>query len=252
MGKKEGDKSGPLTPIEAEVFINGKKVGTTPFEDGLPEGTYQLEIRYGREATQKEQISVIPGRAQQFEAQLTIPMTKEERKAIQEKRRQEEQAEQEMLKDKWREDHNIWKAEATPLKEKRRPLLISGIVLISSGAALILTGGILEANAKEKDSEANSYQTDWKRETDEAVRDSLAKKIKDAQDSRDVSHATGLSFLAIGGAAFVSSIVLFIVMPSIPEEPNPPEGLGYFNVSSLRLAPMLGPKSQGASLSLKF
>ncbi|MCP4675996.1 MAG: PEGA domain-containing protein [Deltaproteobacteria bacterium] len=251
--RKHGKDRAPH-PIEADVYLNGKKVGVTPYRDGLPEGNYEVMVKRGKISPYVKTIPIVPGRLHRVEAKLIIPMTSEERSAYQREQQEKERIRREQQTAEWREEHDAWEKKALPLRKKRIPMLVSGIVLGITGTGFMIGGGVVETKAQDQNEKINTYHEYWQNSVSTADLDFYSNKIKQYKEWRDRNHALGITYMCIGGAALATSITLFIVLivtPRVPKEPEPPVGLSVFT-PSLRLSPMLGSQTAGAGLTLSF
>ncbi len=251
-GYKENDKNQTLRSVEAEVFINGSRVGTTPYRDGLPAGSYKVEVKFGASNLQRKTVIITAGKTHSIRMKFRIPLTAAERDALEEKRRAEKRARQEKLRAQWQTEHDAWKEEADPLRAKRNPMLVSGIILAVSGVTLVITGAALEDKARNENEQAEISYDNWKTSVDPEEQEFYADSIKKHQNLRDRSNVAGITCLSIGGAAAATSIILFVLMPSVPREPRPPSGLDLLSISSLKINPLFTPGFQGASLEFSF
>lgn len=251
-GIKEGDESRAPNALKADVFINGRRVGTTPYSDGLPEGKYQVDVKFGQNQSNIENLDVIPGKTYAVEMVFRIPMSEAERQERMQKQRENEQKRKEKLRREWESVHREWEEVAMPIKKVRKTYLFTGGALTAGGVGLVVAGAVLAAKARDLDEEVDRIHDLWLRETDPGTRADYADTIKDKEDSRDLKSGLGISFLAVGGAALATGVVFFIITPSLPEEPEPPEGVDLFDLSTLRLNPMIGSGFAGGELTFVF
>jgi hypothetical protein len=249
QGRKEGDQQGSPKPFAADVFINGRLVGTTPYEDGLPTGTYKIEVKSAGRLLHAKTIDVTPGGSYVVEAEGVIPLTDAERAEIDKRRQEEHEARQEMLRREWEETRARWEDADRHIRDERRPFLVSGTILMIGGVGLVIGGAVLEAAAvREQDRLEdlhNQYQIAY--DLDEIAW--LEEEMDAARHARDVNNALGITFLVVGGAAVVTSIVLYSVMPAKLEEPTPPAGLIFAGVE---VSPLVAPDFAGLGLSAGF
>ena len=118
-GIKEGDETSTPREMKGEVFINGIRVGVTPYEDGLPEGTYTIEVRQKKHAPKARRVTVVPGETHKVDLRFKIPLTKAERDERLQKAWEAQQKEQEELERRWRIEHAEWEDVARPLQKQR-------------------------------------------------------------------------------------------------------------------------------------
>jgi hypothetical protein len=251
-GTREGDESNKPVSMKADVFVNGRKLGRTPLEDGLPAGTYLVEVKSGGRVLHSETIDLVGGRTSRVEARGVIPLTAAERAAAADARRQAYADEQAELAAAWDQIRTEWRAEDETVRARRRPYLIGGTVALIGGLGLAVSGITLEARAKREDEEAFSNYDKWQAATDPDEIERYESRMDEALRSRDISHGLGISFLAVGGAALVTGTVLFWLMPSRLEEPRPPPGLEGPAPFSLELLPLLGPDVAGMGVGGRF
>ncbi len=60
--------------LKAQVFINGDRVGVTPFEEQLGPGSYDIELRYQEQPSKKKRINIIPKEEKRMKAVFTWPL----------------------------------------------------------------------------------------------------------------------------------------------------------------------------------
>ncbi len=242
----EGPKS-----IEAAVYINGQKIGKTPYEDGLPPGTYLIEVRFGENTVSKE-LTVDSGEEHRVDAAFEIPLTVAELVELRKRRSDKRLKRQAALRAEYDAALSPWQEEDDRARAKRRPLLISGFVLLPAGVGLVIAGGAFAAAAKQEDERMHAQYDYWQDSSLQEEIDEHYDKMQSAKDTRDLNNGLGISFLVIGGASLVTSIVLFSVLPSRPEKPSPPTGLTLGNVRSLEVLPWADAESMGLSIGGKF
>lgn len=248
-GTKEGDPDSEPTSVKADVFINGRLVGTTPLEEGLPTGTYKVEVKSKGRLLHAQTIDVLAGGSYRVEAKAIIPLTEAERAAIEQQRREEYEARQEALALEWDETRGEWEVEDAAAQQKRKPYLIAGTALMIGGIGLLGTGIGMEVRAKREDEDVDKYYELWQSEFDPDLIKEYRRKFEDAKDARNTYNALGITFLVVGGASVITSIVLYSVMPARPEEPSPPAGLMF---GRLEVQPLVAPDLAGLALSASF
>lgn len=251
-GIKEGDESRAPYALKADVFINGRRVGTTPYSDGLPEGKYQIDVKFGQNQSNTENLDVIPGKTYAVEMMFRIPMSEAERQEWMQKQREKEQKRKETLRRESESVHREWEEMAMPIKKMRKTYLVTGGALTAGGVGLVIAGAVLAAKARDLNEEVDRIHDHWLQEIDPGTRADYADTIKDKEDSRDLKNGLGISFLAVGGAALATGVVFFIITPSLPDEPEPREGINPFDLSTLRLSPMVSSGFAGGELTFVF
>jgi hypothetical protein len=107
----------------------------------------------------------------------------------------------------------------------------------------------MEVRAKQEDENVDKYYDLWRTEVNSDAIKEYRDKFEEAKDARNTFHALGITFLAVGGAAVITSIVLYSVMPARPEEPTPPNGLMF---GRLEVQPLIAPELAGLALSASF
>ncbi|NIM11775.1 MAG: PEGA domain-containing protein [Candidatus Aminicenantes bacterium] len=126
-------------PTEADIYINDKKVGKTPFKkEKFVAGDYRLKAQLKGYAAKEEQVTVKAARANQFHLQLEKEkVTPVEPVTPKEKVKKEAEEEKPRV---------IEKPAPTPKKKKKK---ISP-VLIVAGAAVVVAAVLLLSGGKEK------------------------------------------------------------------------------------------------------
>ncbi len=111
----------------------------------------------------------------------------------------------------------------------------------------------METEAKDWNEGAEDSYESWKAAETKDEQEYYKDKAEDKEHTRNVDHALGITFFAVGGASIITGIVLFILMPHhIPKEPKRAPGLFPSFTSSLQLSPILGPETVGAGLTYRF
>ncbi|MDJ0763657.1 MAG: hypothetical protein QNJ97_11790 [Myxococcota bacterium] len=259
QGTKEGDERKKIHQLNAQVFINGRHVGNTPYQDGLPRGMYTVQIRFINNLKKTYKVSIVPGATHAIKAEFIVPLTLEERREIArlqaeaaKKRRAAEQKQQAALRREWNTKRQAWEVEVSPIYKARKPYKLWGSILAGSGAALILGGAIFEGVAHKEDQRARDSAENWEMATDPELQAQYADRVDQHQQNRDINHAIAISSFAVGGAAAVASAIFFFLMPKVPESPAPPPGLKLGKNASAHLTPIISPNTAGLDLTLAF
>jgi hypothetical protein len=87
---------------------------------------------------------------------------------------------------------------------------------------LVGTGVFFVVKAVDAQDDARAAAARWGMATTASDQANLEKQLADEQSTRDTDAVLGVSFLAVGGASLVSSLVLLIVRPGFEEEPVRP------------------------------
>jgi hypothetical protein len=249
VATKEGDPDGEPRAVDVDVFINGRHVGLTPYEDGLPTGAYRVEVKSEGRILLSKMINVSAGESYHVQAKSIIPLTAAEREEIERKRREAFDAEQRVLAEEWAAIRGRYEAENQRIGEERRPFAIAGTVLFLGGLGLMIGGTIFEVLAVREDERLDDLKEDYVTETDMDELARLENEIYQAKYARRVNNAFGVTFLVVGPVSIVTSIVLWSVMPSRPEEPIAPPGLLFAGVG---LQPLIAPDFVGMGLHSSF
>jgi hypothetical protein len=239
---REAAPDEPPAAVEADVFVNGRFAGRTPFSDGLPAGTYRIEIRHDGEVRHTEVLTLTGEGARAIEAAFRLPLTAAERRELEARREEERQkrlAEEQAARERELAEYEAALAEA---RAKRRPFVIPGAVLLVAGLALIPTGIGFEVAAKREDEKVTENYEKWLQSTDADDLERYGDRGAEAREARDLNNALGITFLVIGSAALVTGIVVLAVAPDKPERPG----------SALSLTPLAGPDLAGLALVAKF
>lgn len=242
------------TPMEvaAEVFINGTPVGKTPYEDGLPTGNYQIEVRYQNASAYAIRLSVSAGQRYTVRGKLDLPLTPAEREQQAREFKAEYRREQQAAFAQYQKEHDAWLLTYTPLKTKWKRHWILGGVLMGTGIAALIPGIVLSVSAKRDDEQAGRLYQSWMQSTDREAIDYLASEISELEDSRDAKNVSSIVLLSTGGAAFISGLVLAILAPELPAEPQTNVDLSKIQLSHLEIAPVFGRHMGGLQLSCRF
>lgn len=249
IGTKEGSSEGEPKSVQADVYVNGRLVGTTPLEEGLPTGTYKIEVKSKGRLLHAQTLDVNAGGSYRVEAKAIIPLTESERAEREKQRREEYEARQAELAKEWDETRGEWEVEDAAAAAKRKPYLIAGTALMIGGLGLLGAGIGMEVRAKQEDDNVDKYYELWRTEVDSDLIKEYRDKFEEAKDSRNTFHALGITFLAVGGASVITSIVLYSLMPARPEEPSPPAGLMF---GRLEVQPLIAPDLAGLTLAASF
>jgi hypothetical protein len=251
-GVKEGTGAAVEGPKDAHVMINGRRVGFAPYADGLPAGSYSIEVVRDGKTLAAAVVTIEAGKTHALDVKVAVPLTAEERAAMDavlrkatEKRAAEVVAELEQRRAQW-------EVEAAKAREKRFPYLVSATVLSIAGLGLVIGGGVAQSMSFDQDDEARSRYDDWKAQTDPEARADDEKDVNASRDARDLDNALGTSFLVIGGAAMVAGVVLFIIMPRVPDEPEALREVSHAGGPTLSAIPLVAPDVAGAALEVRF
>jgi hypothetical protein len=239
---REAAPDEPPAEVDADVFVNGRFAGRTPFSDGLPAGTYRIEVRHAGEVRHTEVLALTGEGERAIDAGFVLPLTVAERREQEERAKEERQkrlAEEQAARERVLAEYETALAEA---RAKRRPFVIPGAVLLVVGLALIPTGIGFEVAAKREDEKVTDHYDDWIQATDPADIAKYEQRLEDARDTRDLDHALGITFLVVGSAALVSGIVVLAVAPDKPEAPG----------AALAVTPLAGPDLAGLALVGSF
>jgi hypothetical protein len=269
-GYKNHDSSFPKTTIPAEVHINGKYVGTAPFQDGLPRGVYIVDVIDQHEQKYSEKVSIKPGESITVSALFTIPPTKEENAALEQRRKEEQAAiqkkaleeEQELQRERekrekemaelWKKKHEAWKADVARIKDEREPWQYAAYISGGVGIGLIVAGTVFELVASSDDRKARRYASAWEQSTNAKERANYIDRINQVQDERSTYNALGISLLSGGATAIVAGIFIFILLPSYPEKPKLATNEQTNPLPSLEIMPKLSIREAGATLTWSF
>lgn len=221
----------PAEATQAEVVINGRPMGSTPFAASLPVGSYDVVVHHPDGQKFRRRLSIQRGDRQELQAEFHVPPTAEERKAIADARRARLRALAAEQSAQWAADHKAWQDDVARVDDDRTPWTTAAIITAGAGVALVGTGVFFGVKAKEADDDAHSAAGAWAMAASEKTRTTLEDRIAEHQSDRDTDVMLSASLLAGGGVALVTSAVLLIVRPGFPEEPiRPVVGNGELGV----------------------
>jgi hypothetical protein len=239
----EAQPDDPSVTYVAQVIVNGTSVGRTPYMGSLVPGRYLVEIE-GDGLRASTVVEVIAGKKYIINARFYVPMPEAEKRARQEAAVAEARAAQVAAVAKWEE------ADAAA-RDKRKPFVVSGAVLLPVGLGLLIGGMAGEAKAHDEHDKYLHRYEDWKTSTDPEVIESKKADMDEAAAARDANNAMGIAFLVVGSAAVVTGIVVLAVMPKRPPEPAQSE-YGVPPAPTFSLAPLVGSELGGLSLDVRF
>jgi len=239
-------------PVEAEIFINGRYVGKTPFEDGLPPGRYFFEIKAHGQTADRE-VTVVAGDGVDLAVSFDIPMTEEEtaaeraRVAILERERKARAAAERQ------EIYDEWTRESEAVNRKRRPMIGAGVPLLVLGLCLIPAGTVFEVYAADEDEKYSAHKAAWLSAVDPWDIAEEEDAMNDAAQARDLNNGLGIAALVVGGASLITGIVLVAKAPDRVKKPARLE-LGASSGAGVGLSvlPSLSPDGGGLLLHLRF
>lgn len=167
--------------------------------------------------------------SEQAQAAGPAAPSEEELARAQQQAQQREEARRQRERE-WRAAHREWEREAEPIRERRAPMQVAAWITGATGLALLITGGVLESQAVDRNDDVQNLEDRWRREADPTQREALASELQDLEDQRDTLHILGLSGLIGGGVATATSVVLFTMLEPLPEEPvlSPRGSVGFF------------------------
>jgi hypothetical protein len=210
---EEGRPEGETAEIEGEVHINGRFAGKTPFADGLPPGTYLIEIRRGGRAIHARTVTIAGGASYAVVGRARIPMSEAERRRRMEQHRR-------ALEEKDRQ------AEEAAAEEERRAAI--GRTQRGWGAGLLviagvvgLTGGIL----------GGVTWADYNRMKDDCGDTPEGCPRSEIDENHSKAVATNW-LLGAAGVSLVTGIIVYATAPSWEKE-------------SATAAPVAGPTPDG-------
>jgi hypothetical protein len=239
------------SPVEAEVFINGRYVGKTPFADGLPPGRYLFEVK-AHEQTAEREVTVVAGDNVDFAVSFDIPMTEEERAAEQERvatlartQRAKDEAERQEI-------YAGWKRDSEAVNRKRRPMIGAGVPLLVLGLCLIPAGIVFEVSAVEEDEKYAAHKAAWLSAVDPWDIAEEEDAMNDAARVRDLNNGLGIASLVIGGASLITGIVLVALAPDRVEKPARLGLAASGRRVDLSFMPSAGADGGGVLLDLRF
>jgi hypothetical protein len=215
---REGRPEDETEEIEAEVHINGRFAGKTPFEDGLPPGTYRIEIRRGGRAIHGKTITVTGGASYAVVGRAKIPMSEEERRRRMEQHRR-------ALEEKAREAEEA-AAEIARREAIGRTQRGWGAGLITIGGALGLAGGITGIVTL---SEYNRLKNECGDTADGCSSSSIEENHTKAVATNWLLGAAGVSLL--------TGIIVYAAAPSWEKQ-------------SATAAPVAGPTPDGSGIAV--
>ncbi|MDD5305735.1 MAG: hypothetical protein PHU25_00300 [Deltaproteobacteria bacterium] len=251
-GVKEGSGRKVDGPADADVLVNGRRVGFAPYNDGLPAGRYHVKVVRGKDTLAQSVVDIVAGKRHVVEAATKVPMTAEERASWNEEQTKKRDKRVRMERAAWEAKRAEWETAAGKAREERFPYLVSATVLGGAGIAMVIGGGVAESMALDQNDKVSSNYHMWQEQTDPEAIAAAEKNVKSAREARDLDNTLGTSFLVIGGAAIATSVVLFIIMPGIPDEPSAPAALGSWIGASINLSPLVGDGAKGAALEVRF
>ena len=257
--RKEGHEARPEDAVEAEVLINGAEVGKTPLGECLPQGEYFVEIWASGHLPFTKEVKIAPGSSRTIVGEFTVPLTEEEVEELRKKRAEEikqekqdkERAGKEKLK-RWRAEVKEWELETAPIVAQRKPYISYGVAFLASGVGLIALGSVLEGGAVDNNNKAEEINDLWL-DSNDPQDTQLLDKVDEYQRKRNIYHAFGLPCLILGGAAAVTSAVVFAWMPRLPPKPKRPRGPSApLPGPSLEIVPTFGGGLMGGEMRLWF
>jgi len=215
------DVTGETVAVVGDVYLNGRFVSKTPYKDGLPRGTYLVEVKgYGR--SWESRFSVEPGRTYHVKSLLQVPLSAAEQQALVD--RMEKQRAEAAARDReaYQEEYNLWKERDDAVRAKRRPLIIAGSVLLPAGVGLVIGGSIFIDKARNQADIYDEVKFLYSRATNPADINYYATYLQNTDDAMKTNKGIGIPMLAVGLGSIVTGIVLFIAMPKNKEkEPRP-------------------------------
>jgi len=238
-------------PVEAEVYINGRRVGKTPFEDGLPPGEYLFEMKAFGQIARKSTV-LDRDTPTEFTASFDIPMTSQEKAAAEEERRERERARRAEAKAFWQENHDAWQEKNDAVMAKRKPMLGAGITMIVLGPCLLITGIAFEVAAAREDDIYRENKTQWLNSVDP---DDIADAKSDmdaAANARTTNNAVGIVTLVVGGASLITGIILAAKAPKKLEEPKLESYLSRNSAADVKVFPVALKGGVGLGMDVRF
>ncbi len=156
----------------------------------------------------------------------------------------DEQHRQRQLEQLEREQNATWEAQAAPIKMKRRPYLISAAGISALGVGMGVVGGVLLKGARTHHLTAERKYEEWLDTDDANEAKVLGDDIEDAQRTRDIKNGLGIGLIAGGGVVLMTSVIVYLVAPDLPERPVEP------TLATVSLEPRIGPTEIG--LTVRF
>jgi len=245
----EARPDAPSADYAAKVFVDGAPVGPTPYSGALAPGEHLVEIE-GDGLRASTVIVAVAGRTYSIHARFSVPLTQAERQEREAKARAEAAAEKAAADAEWNAIRSAWQEQDAAVRAKRKAYVASGAVLLPVGLCLIIAGSVAAGMARDEDDKYLEKKDEWEHTTDPQRIEELKEDMAEAADARDANNTMGIAFLAVGGAAAVTGIVVLAVMPKRP--PEPIRTLGGESPIAWSLAPLVGPDLQGLSLEARF
>ena len=214
----------------------------------------ELEMK-AHDQVARQTVNIVAGEQYEISTTFKIPLSREELAAIEAEEKKEKLAAKKARAKKrdkelkrWTKQHDEWKKQDEAVNARRKPMLISGMLLMPLGLGLTITGIVLEKNVSTYDSNYQEYKSEWLSATD-PNEIAFAKENMDEQARlRDLSNAWGITTLVVGGASIVTSIILLVAMPGHPEEPERPLFAGLRPGPKITVSPLAGPKFAGVGV----
>jgi hypothetical protein len=234
----------PSVAYRAKVIINGTAVGETPYAAAFQPGRYVVDVEDGALRASTE-IDIAAGVRYSVNARFYVPMTAQEKRAAAEVELEKARAAQAAADARWAEIHGAWEKEDAAARAKRKPHVISGTALIIGGTGLAIAGIVCASLMSEEQDKYLDTKDRWENAIDPEEIDGLHSDMVGAADARDADRGMAIAFLAIGGAAVVTSAVLFSIMPKRPEEPKR-------EATEFAVLPLVGPDTASLSVRVRF
>ena len=241
--------TGERISLQAEVYINGRFVGQTPYSDGLPRGKYEVRLEAGS-ASKRYPVDVKPGEQYEIKAELPVALTDGERLEM---ARAENEADQKQRQEQiayYQEAYDLWRDENDAVQKKRKPLLLTSGLLMGAGAAMTIAGIVFLSKFKNQQENYDDADAVFLRATDPAdieyYRSYLARTEKGMKQNKVLAAV----FLPTGIVSLIGSLVFLGLAPKKPGKPNIPFELkGYITMAT---APVVFPGGGGLSVTGTF
>jgi hypothetical protein len=219
-------------PLVAEIFVNDRYVGQTPYRDGFPRGNYMIRLEANGNAMTYP-IQVIPGSVHEVNGQLLVPLTNEERLENQRKRDEEAKLRRSAEIKQWQLAYDDWKTANDKVQLRRKPYMITAGILLPTGLGLTIAGLVTLSKYKTQSDDYDSAEAEFNQLTNPIDIREYRTYLRDTESSMKKNKVMTAVFLPVGLTAALTSLAMFVLAPARPREPAVPKHLeGFIRISA--------------------
>ena len=235
--------------IRADVYINGRFVGQTPYANGLPGGKYDIRVE-AEGSSMVYPIRVVPGEIYNINARITVALSAEEQLEMQ---RQADAVAAKQLEDRLalhRQSIDAWQQEVAEIRQRRKPILLTAGLLALAGTGMTIAGSVfLSKYHKQTDNYEDAKRAFEQATTPEDI-EMYRDYLTDIQTDKKRNRIFAAVFLPVGITSLVASLVFLGCAPKKPPRPLVPAEL--LGLTALRVVPFAAPGASGVGLSGTF